>query len=650
MNSPVKHSKALCESKDKAAEAGKIESEGASFRLSRLSEDYEPSISSSTYFTMEELQQLNDDYAYQVHFLQSKLGNSQKKFENYLKTIGRLEGHIQKHMSRNVELEKTCKMLELKNQELKIEIGMLKTSLKEMGKKNTELGNNIKKKNNKIEDLNKKNQETESKFFDFCKKKEYYYVTPGRCDFCGFDEDFCQKLEIKLLSHEDPLQTHPILTYLASEFPGKPENEILEILKKIIQGTTDQESIERSPSKLTISTEFYPDSPQCLLETHKFSLVILNIAQFTELFQSVFSQIIEKTSDLSSKLLRILDAIHKQPISEKKSRIFSKLARCSLPSIAENIEKSKKNSKSQAKVENKLQELDQYKKLLLELDRLYLKIEEKNEKLLDLHEKLNEKTWECEKLAMDLHEAMLKCQSADTELERAKENLLETEEKAKSDIEAISIKAAKAQENLETQKLISKHEKNFLFEHIVLIENENIQHLSHYKYQISELKKNLRTFECTLEAIESELGAHFTGDYVESIRTLVAKSRRTFSLNPFRKSETKSNPFKVIEEENPTDSSSFTVVNLQKELANERSMNSLNLKQMESLKETIRHLEFEKDIDSDHALFRSLRTLIIELASQLPLLKSPLEGVLKKILALIWLSDEEKSIMQKRVN
>lgn len=76
---------------------------------------------------------------------------------------------------------------------------------------------------------------------------------------------------------------------------------------------------------------------------------------------------------------------------------------------------------------------------------------------------------------------------------------------------------------------------------------------------------------------------------------------------------------------------------------------------MESLKETIRHLEFEKDIDIDHALFRNLRTLIIEFTSQLPLLyeicrKSPLESVLKKILALIWLSDEEKSIMQKRVN
>lgn len=478
MNSPDKHSKTLWGFTDATTDAVKNESEGASFRLNRFSEDFEPSISSSTYFNIEELQQLNDDYAYQVHFLQSKLSNSQKKFENYLKTIGRLEGHIQQHMSRNVELEKTCKMLEHKNQELKIEVGMLKTSLKEMGKKNTELENNIKKKNNKIEDLNKKNHETESKFFDFCKKKEYYYVTPGRCDFCGFDEDFCQKLEVKLLSLEDPLQTHPILAYLTSEFPGKLEKEILEAIKTLIQESADLKSPERSPSKFTISTDLYPESPQCLLESHKFSLVILNINQFTELFQTFFSQIIEKTSQLSSRLLRILDAIHKQPISEKKSRIFSKLARCSLPSITENIEKSKKSSSSQVKVKNKLQELDQYKKLLLELDRLYLKIEEKNEKLLDLHEKLNEKTWECEKLAMDLHEAMLKFQSADTELERIKENLQETEDKAKSEIEAMAIKTTKAQESLETQKIISKHEKNFLFEHIVLIENENMQHLS----------------------------------------------------------------------------------------------------------------------------------------------------------------------------
>lgn len=121
----------------------------------------------------------------------------------------------------------------------------------------------------------------------------------------------------------------------------------------------------------------------------------------------------------------------------------------------------------------------------------------------------------------------------------------------------------------------------------------------------------MRKHEFTLEKIESELGSAFKGDYIQAIRSLTKKKKKTsFSLNPFKKSDSKPN--------SPSDL--FDPIKLQKELEYEKKLNYLNSKQLEDLKEAIRHLEYEQNKNSENTIYKNLRNLLVEFFKDLPVL------------------------------
>lgn len=130
-----------------------------------------------------------------------------------------------------------------------------------------------------------------------------------------------------------------------------------------------------------------------------------------------------------------------------------------------------------------------------------------------------------------------------------------------------------------------------------------------------------------MQGIESELGSDFTGDYIESIRNISSKKRRnSLSFNIFRRSTTKSESGSKngtptgSEVLSPSGSTSVDCIKLQRALEQEKLFNTLNTQQIEALRESIRHMEFENSRNSDSKIYKNLRTLIIDIIKLLPIM------------------------------
>ena len=144
---------------------------------------------------------------------------------------------------------------------------------------------------------------------------------------------------------------------------------------------------------------------------------------------------------------------------------------------------------------------------------------------------------------------------------------------------------------------------------------------------MEEMKIKLRKHEYTLEMVENELGIFFTGDYIGSIRALKKKCRTTsINLNPFQRSKTKREDF--IEKDDTISSTQSTIPvyytlqlkKLKKELEQAAQVNSLSSLQIEGLRETLRHTEFDIGSSSNNLIYQNLRGLLVEVLSKLPIL------------------------------
>jgi hypothetical protein len=131
--------------------------------------------------------------------------------------------------------------------------------------------------------------------------------------------------------------------------------------------------------------------------------------------------------------------------------------------------------------------------------------------------------------------------------------------------------------------------------------------------ELSDIKKQLKAYETLFFNVQRALGDQFQGDLSKSIRKLVESSRDRSSWNPFRRSKTKN--FEK-EDEEPIH---VIITSLQKQLHHEKHLRTLEKKQLETLKETLRHLEFERNIGSNEMTFKSFRALVLDLFKHLPL-------------------------------
>ena len=109
------------------------------------------------------------------------------------------------------------------------------------------------------------------------------------------------------------------------------------------------------------------------------------------------------------------------------------------------------------------------------------------------------------------------------------------------------------------------------------------------------MKGKQKQYETTLDSIEELLGSDFNGDFVESIKNLTGKKRRSsLSFNIFRRSAAKSDTGSKnstptgSEVLSPSGSTSVDYIKIQKSLEQEKSHNSLYSQQIEALRENIR--------------------------------------------------------------
>lgn len=104
---------------------------------------------------------------------------------------------------------------------------------------------------------------------------------------------------------------------------------------------------------------------------------------------------------------------------------------------------------------------------------------------------------------------------------------------------------------------------------------------------------------------------------MNSIKTLVKKcSDKPNSWNPFRRSQTKALD---IQSPKSDEESSLHIVNsLKKQLLHEKKLRSLDKKQLEGLREMLRHLEFEQQFASNEVAFKNLRMMVIDLCQNIP--------------------------------
>jgi hypothetical protein len=123
------------------------------------------------------------------------------------------------------------------------------------------------------------------------------------------------------------------------------------------------------------------------------------------------------------------------------------------------------------------------------------------------------------------------------------------------------------------------------------------------------------------------LGTDFTGDYIESIRSISSKKRRnSMSFNIFRRSTAKSETGSKnqtptgSEVLSPSGSTSADFITLQRNLEQEKTFNILNTQQIEALRENIRHLEYENSKKSDSKIYQNLRSLVIDVIKILPIM------------------------------
>ena len=98
------------------------------------------------------------------------------------------------------------------------------------------------------------------------------------------------------------------------------------------------------------------------------------------------------------------------------------------------------------------------------------------------------------------------------------------------------------------------------------------------------------------------------------------------SFNIFRRSTTKSESGSKngtptgSEVLSPSGSTSVDCIKLQRALEQEKLFNTLNTQQIEALRESIRHMEFENSRNSDSKIYKNLRTLIIDIIKLLPIM------------------------------
>lgn len=164
--------------------------------------------------------------------------------------------------------------------------------------------------------------------------------------------------------------------------------------------------------------------------------------------------------------------------------------------------------------------------------------------------------------------------------------------------------------------------------------------------ELKDLKTQLKAYESLISTIEKSLGDKLKGDIPRSIKSLIRSNSKTSSWNPFRKSSTIKSP---EPEEEPMH---IIVSSLQKQLKQEKHLRALERKQLETLKETLRHLEFERNIGSNESTFKNMRTLILDLFKYLPLQywlfrKPEIEKKIQTLSALVWLSKDEKIDIDK---
>ena len=118
--------------------------------------------------------------------------------------------------------------------------------------------------------------------------------------------------------------------------------------------------------------------------------------------------------------------------------------------------------------------------------------------------------------------------------------------------------------------------------------------------------------------IEFSLGKLYTGDLVNSIKSLIKKCEsKGTGWNPFKRSQTKGLEYESPEPKN--ESVYFIVNKLKKQLSHEKKLHSLDKKQLEGLREMLRHLEYERQIGSNELIFKNFRMMILDLCQYIPI-------------------------------
>lgn len=99
---------------------------------------------------------------------------------------------------------------------------------------------------------------------------------------------------------------------------------------------------------------------------------------------------------------------------------------------------------------------------------------------------------------------------------------------------------------------------------------------------------------------------------------MVRKSENKGSgWNPFKRSQTKGLDYEPPKSE--IEPVHFIVNKLKKQLSHEKKLHSLDKKQLEGLREMLRHLEYERQIGSNELIFKNFRMMVLDLCENLPI-------------------------------